>query len=59
LKQEAITLKLPWRPQDVQDTTVMGNLLRKASNRELNQPRGKKLVAVKKEEKQVLIRKCL
>jgi hypothetical protein len=55
LKQEAITLKLPWRPQDVQDATVMGNLLRKAANRELNQPRRKKLVAVKKEEKQVLI----
>jgi hypothetical protein len=33
LKQEVIILKLPWRPQDVQDATAI-SLLRKAANRE-------------------------
>ena len=28
LKQEAVTLKLPWRPKDVKDARVMGYLLR-------------------------------
>ena len=32
LKQEAVTLKLPWRPQDVQDARAVGYLLRKAAN---------------------------
>jgi hypothetical protein len=27
LKQEAVTLKLPWRPQDVQDARAVGKLL--------------------------------
>ena len=39
LKQEAVTLKLPWRPQDVQDARAMGYLLRQAANREWNQPK--------------------
>ena len=55
LEQEAITLKLPWRPQDVQDTRAMGYLLRKAANREWNQPRRKQFVAVNKDEKGVEI----
>ena len=53
MKQEAVTLKLPWRLQDVQDARVMGYLLRKAANREWNQPRRKNFVAVNKDEKGV------
>jgi hypothetical protein len=45
LKQEAITLKLPWSPQDVRDTRAMRHLLKKAVNREWNQHRRKKFVA--------------
>jgi hypothetical protein len=51
LKQEVVTLKLPWRPQDVQDATAMGYLLRKATNREWNLPKRKMFVLVNKEEK--------
>jgi hypothetical protein len=51
LKQEAVTLKLPWRPQDVRDVRAMGYLLKKAANREWNQPRRKKFVVVNKNEK--------
>ena len=53
LKQEAVTLKLPWRLKDVKDARAMGYLLRKAANREWNQPRRKKFVAVNKDEKGV------
>jgi hypothetical protein len=53
LKQEAVTLKLPWRCHDVQDARAMGYLLRKAANREWKQPRRKKVVAVNKDEKGV------
>jgi hypothetical protein len=42
-----------WRPQDVQDARAMVYLLRKAANREWNQPRRKKFVAVNKEQKRV------
>jgi len=52
LKQKAVTLKLPWRPRDVQDARAMGYLLRKAANREWNQPRRKKSVTVNKDEKE-------
>ena len=31
LEQEAVKLKLPWRPQDISDARVMGYLLRKAA----------------------------
>ena len=48
LQQEAIILKLPWSPQDVQDARGMGLLLRKTSNNEWNQPRRKKFVVVNK-----------
>jgi hypothetical protein len=41
LKQEAITLKLPWKPQDAR---AMGYLLRNAANREWNQPRKRSLL---------------
>ena len=41
LKQEAVTLKLPWRLKDVKDARVMEYMLRKAANREWNQPRRK------------------
>jgi hypothetical protein len=53
LEQEAVTLKLPRRPQDLGDARDMGYLLRKAANREWNQPRRKKFVAVNKDEKGV------
>jgi hypothetical protein len=32
LKQEVVTLKLPWRPKDVKDAKAMEYLLRKAAN---------------------------
>ena len=50
LKQEAVTLKLPWRLKDVKDARAMGYMLRKAANREWNQPRRKQFVAVNKDE---------
>jgi hypothetical protein len=34
LKQEAVTMKLPWRLKDVKDARAMGYMLRKAANRE-------------------------
>ena len=52
LKQEAVTLKLPWRLKDVKDARAMGYMLRKAANREWNQPRRKQFVAVNKDEKE-------
>ena len=51
LKQEAVTLKLPWRLKDVKDARAMGYMLRKAANREWNQPKRKKCVAVNKAER--------
>jgi hypothetical protein len=53
--KQAVTLKLPWRPQDILDATALGYLLRKAANREWNQPRRKKFVAVNKDEKELEI----
>jgi hypothetical protein len=44
-------LKLPWRLKDVQDARVMEYMLRKAANREWNQPRRKQFVVVNKDEK--------
>ena len=55
LKQEAVTLKLPWRLKDVKDARAMGYMLRKAANREWKQPRRKQFVAVNKNEKEVEI----
>ena len=55
LKQEAVTLKLPWRLKDVKYGRAMGYMLRKAANREWNQPRRKQFVAVNKDEKGVEI----
>jgi hypothetical protein len=34
LKQEAVKLKFPWRPQDERDARAVGYLLGKAANRE-------------------------
>jgi hypothetical protein len=34
LKQEAVTMKLPWRLKDVKDARATGYMLRKATNRE-------------------------
>jgi hypothetical protein len=53
LKQEPVTLKLPWRLKDVKDARGMGYMLRKAAIREWNQPRRKQFVAVNEDEKEV------
>jgi hypothetical protein len=53
LKQEAVTLKLPWRHPDVKDIRAMGYMLKKATNREWDQSRRKQFVAVSKDEKGV------
>jgi hypothetical protein len=55
LKQEAVTLKLSWRLKDIKDARAMGYMLRKAANREWNQPRRKQFVSVNKDEKGVEI----
>ena len=46
-------LKLPWRPKDVKSASAVGYLLWKATNKEWNQLRRKKFVAVNKDEKGV------
>jgi hypothetical protein len=51
LKQESITSKLPWRPQDSPDARAIVDILRNAANREWNQPRRKKFATVNKDEK--------
>ena len=51
LEHEAVTLKLPWRRQDVKDARAMAYLLRKAANREWNQSRRNMFVTVNKDEK--------
>jgi hypothetical protein len=55
LKQEAVTLKLPWRSQDIRDARAMGYLLRKVANREWDQPRRKKFVIVSKTKEELEI----
>ena len=55
LNQEVVSWKLPWRLKDVKDARAMGYMLRKAFNREWNQPRRKQFVAVNKDEKGVEI----
>jgi hypothetical protein len=42
-----------WKPQNVQDSRAMGNMVRKAGSRDWNQPRRKKFIAVNKDEKVV------
>jgi hypothetical protein len=39
LEQEAVKLKLTWRPQNVKDARALKYLLRNAANREWNEPR--------------------
>ena len=39
---------LPWRTQDVRDARVMGYLLRRAANREWNQPKKERCATVNK-----------
>jgi hypothetical protein len=48
-------LKLPWRLKDVKDARATGYMLRKATNKEWNQPRRKQFVAVNEDEKGVNI----
>jgi hypothetical protein len=52
LKQEAVTLKLPWRLKAIKDARAMGYVLRKAANREWNQPRRKQLLQSTKMKKE-------
>lgn len=44
-------VKLTWRPQDVRESRVMSSLVRKTANREWNQPKRKKFIAVNKDER--------
>jgi hypothetical protein len=46
-----VKLKLPRIPQDVRNARLMGYLLRKAANREWNQPKRKKFIAIINAEK--------
>ena len=57
---EAVRLKpgLPWGPQDVGDARAVGSLLRRAANREWNQPKREKCVAVKKAERSWRSEEC-
>ena len=50
---ETVKLKpgLLWRPQDVGDAKAVGDLSRRAADREWNQPSSKKCVAVSKAER--------
>jgi hypothetical protein len=52
LKEKAVTLKLPWRLKDVKDARAMRYMLRKAANREWNQPRRKQFVESTKMKKE-------
>jgi hypothetical protein len=54
LKQEAVTLKLPWRPQDIPDVRAVGYMLRKAANREWS-PEGSCLLQSTKMKKELEI----
>ena len=49
------SVKVALGSQDVRDARAVGYLLRKAANREWNQPRRKKFVVVNKDEKGVEI----
>jgi hypothetical protein len=51
LEQETKELKLPWRPQHDRDDRAVEYLLRKAANREWDQPKRKNCVAVNKAER--------
>ena len=55
LRQEAVSLKLPWRLKAVKDARAVGYMMRKAANREWNQPRRKQFVTVNKDEKRMEI----
>ena len=57
---EAVVVKpgLPWRSQDVGDARAVGFMLRKVANREWNQPKRKKYVAVNKAERSWSSHEC-
>jgi hypothetical protein len=44
LKQEALTLKLPWRLKDVKDAIAMGYMLRKVLTGSGTSPGGRSLL---------------
>ena len=50
MEQETVKQRLTWRLKDVKDARAVGYQQRKAANREWNQPRKKKFVAVNKDE---------
>jgi hypothetical protein len=52
-------LKLPWRLKDVKDARATGYMLRKATNKEWNQPRRKQFVAGNKDEKGMEMQRLL
>ena len=56
LEQETKELKLPWRPQHDRDARAVEYLLRKAANREWDQPKRKNCVAVNKAERNLDIK---
>ena len=53
-----VKLGLTWRPQDVDSTRAVGNLLRRAVNLEWNKPKKKKCVAVNKAERNWTFEEC-
>ena len=53
LKQEAVTLTLPWGPQDFRDVRVIGYLLKNVANREWNQPRKRSFFQSTKMKKEI------
>ena len=55
LKQEAVTLKLPWGLKDLKDARAMWYMLRKAANREWIQLRRRTFSAANNDEKGVEI----
>ena len=59
LEQETVKLKLLWISQDIRDARVVGCLLRKAANKEWNQPKRMKFVTANKNESSWKSEECL
>ena len=54
-ERRSCNIEIFWRLKDVKDARAMGYMLRKAANREWNQPRRKQFVAINKDKKGVEI----
>jgi hypothetical protein len=50
LENEAVRLKVLWRPKNIQDVRAMGYMLKTAANRKKNLPRRKKFIVVNKDQ---------